>query len=89
MGLFYKQDDERREEGYTLFYMSINIGALLASLVCGAVGEYYGWHYGFGLAAVGMIIGNIALMGFGSVLKIKGCFQTSLRAVVIQCGQSF
>jgi POT family proton-dependent oligopeptide transporter len=72
LGLFYKPQDARREEGYTLFYMSINIGALLASLVCGAVGEYYGWHYGFGLAAIGMIIGNIAMMIFNRLLEDKG-----------------
>lgn len=72
LGLYYKQDDVRREEGYTLFYMSINIGALLASVVCGAVGETYGWHYGFGMAAIGMIIGNFALMAFKPVLEGKG-----------------
>lgn len=72
LGLFYSKEDSRREEGFTLFYMSINIGALLASIICGAVGEYYGWHYGFGMAAIGMIIGNVAMLAFSNHLEGKG-----------------
>lgn len=72
LGLYYNEGDTRREEGYTLFYMSINIGALLASIVCGAVAEIYGWHYGFGLAAIGMIAGNIAFISCKGILKDKG-----------------
>jgi POT family proton-dependent oligopeptide transporter len=53
----YPPDDTRRDGGYTLFYMGINLGAALAPLVCGYVGETYGWHYGFGLATLGMLTG--------------------------------
>lgn len=72
LGQFYHQEDPRREAGFTLFYMGINIGALLATLLCGAVGEIYGWHYGFGLAAIGMLIGNIAFLSLHSLLEDKG-----------------
>lgn len=58
LGLFYQENDPRREAGFTLFYVGINVGALLATLMCGIIGEVYGWHYGFGLAAIGMILGN-------------------------------
>jgi MFS family permease len=47
----------KRDGGFTLFYMGINLGAAMAPLLCGYVGETYGWHYGFGLATIGMLIG--------------------------------
>lgn len=73
LGLYYdKEEDPRVEKGFTLFYVGINIGALLASILCGVVGEVYGWHYGFGLAAFGMLLGNIALFAFRGVLEDKG-----------------
>ena len=52
--------------------MGINVGALLASLTCGVIGEVYGWHYGFGLAAVGMAAGNILFLCCRNVLEGKG-----------------
>lgn len=72
LGLFYDEDDPRREVGFTLFYVGINIGAFLASLLCGVIGELYGWHYGFGLAAVGMIAGNILFLCCRNLLEGKG-----------------
>ena len=54
VGQLYGPDDVRRDGGYTLFYMGINIGALLATLIVGYVGQKIDWHLGFGLAAVGM-----------------------------------
>lgn len=75
LGLFYQEDDPRRESGYTLFYIGINIGALLASIFCGVIGELYGWHYGFGLAAIGMIAGNILFLYFQQLLEGKGELQ--------------
>lgn len=72
LGLFYEENDERRERGFTLFYISINVGALLASLLCGIVAELYGWHYGFGLAALGMIGGNILFLCSQRILQGKG-----------------
>ena len=57
VGKLYAADDPRRDSGFTLFVAGINIGATLASLVCGYVGETWGWKYGFGLAGVGMLAG--------------------------------
>jgi len=59
LGKLYEHGDHRRDAGFTLFYVGINIGAFLAPLICGTVGELYGWHYGFGIAAIGMLLGLI------------------------------
>ncbi len=56
VGRLYADDDPRRDGGFTLFYMGINLGAFLAPLVCGFLGEKLGWHYGFGAAGVGMLL---------------------------------
>ena len=58
VGSLYKENDIKRDQGFTVFYIGINIGAFFASLVVGYVGEVYGWHYGFSLAGVGMILGQ-------------------------------
>lgn len=57
VGSLYPPDSPRREVGFTIFYMGINLGAGLAPLLCGYLGERYGWHYGFGLATLGMLSG--------------------------------
>ncbi|MGB2272927.1 MAG: peptide MFS transporter, partial [Flavicella sp.] len=59
VGGLYKQGDIRRDKGFTIFYIGINIGAFLSSLAVGYVGEVHGWHYGFGLAGIGMVLGMI------------------------------
>jgi POT family proton-dependent oligopeptide transporter len=59
VGGLYKQGDIRRDKGFTIFYIGINVGAFLSSLIVGYVGEVHGWHYGFGLAAIGMALGLI------------------------------
>lgn len=72
IGQLYPEGDGRRDAGFTLFYMGINAGALLAPLTCGAIGETYGWHYGFGLAGVGMFIGLIVFLRSHKTLEGKG-----------------
>jgi len=57
VGQLYTTDERRRDSGFTLFYMGINLGALSAMLICGYLGQTYGWKYGFGLAGIGMILG--------------------------------
>ena len=57
VGKLYAEDDPRRDSGFSLFYAGINLGAMLASLVCGVLGETYGWKYGFGAAGIGMLAG--------------------------------
>ena len=59
VGSLYKTNDTRRDQGFTIFYIGINFGAFLASIIVGYVGEVHGWHFGFSLAGIGMIIGQI------------------------------
>ena len=82
VGGLYKSGDPRRDSGFTIFYIGINIGAATAPLLVGYIGEVYNWNYGFGLAGLGMILGLIVyvlgqkhLKGVGDfvpVQKIKG-----------------
>ncbi len=64
VGGLYKQGDLRRDKGFTIFYIGINIGAFLSSIIVGYVGQTYGWHYGFGLAGIGMLLG-LAVYAWG------------------------
>src|SRR5580698_8348253 len=57
VGGLYAPGDPRRDRAYSIFYVGINVGAFLAPLVCGTLGEKVGWHYGFAAAGVGMCIG--------------------------------
>jgi POT family proton-dependent oligopeptide transporter len=57
VGDLYPEGDPRRDGAFTLFYMGINLGAFFSPLVCGTLGQQLGWHYGFGAAGVGMILG--------------------------------
>ena len=74
VGEFYGIKDPRRDEAFTLFYMGINVGAFLAPLTAGAIGEIEGWHYGFGLAGIGMFIGLLffAWGHYKGIFKDKG-----------------
>ena len=58
-GLYPKNEQNKRDMGFYIFYMGINLGAAAASLIVGYVGQRIGWHYGFGLAGIGMAIGQI------------------------------
>jgi POT family proton-dependent oligopeptide transporter len=62
VGGLYGPGDDRRDKGFTIFYIGINIGALASSLLVGYIGETIGWHYGFGLAGIGMALGQIVYM---------------------------
>lgn len=58
VGGLYEQGDERRDKGFSIFYMGINVGAAGASIIVGLVAAQWGWHYGFGLAGLGMLLGQ-------------------------------
>lgn len=72
VGGLYREGDPRRDHGFTVFYIGINVGAFLASLVVGGVGEIYGWHYGFGLAGIGMFLGMLVFFYGHKYLKDVG-----------------
>lgn len=62
VGGLYKEGDIRRDKGFTIFYIGINLGAFLSSLIVGYVGEQIGWHWGFGLAGIAMLLGLIVYL---------------------------
>lgn len=59
VGDLYARSDARRGWAFNVYYVGINIGGFLAPLLCGTIGELYGWHYGFGLAGIGMVLGLV------------------------------
>lgn len=64
VGGLYKQGDSRRDSAFIIFYMGINLGAVLSPLICGTLGQKVGWHWGFGAAGVGMLL-SLAIYHFG------------------------
>ncbi len=74
VGGLYEEGDIRRDSGFTIFYIGINIGAFLASISVGLVAYYYGWHYGFGLAGIGMLLGQAVYIWGQKFLKGVGEF---------------
>ena len=62
VGALYEENDQRRDSGFTIFYMGINLGSFMATLLCGWLGENYGWGYGFGAAGIGMVLGLITFI---------------------------
>jgi POT family proton-dependent oligopeptide transporter len=77
VGQLYTSEDERRDSGYALYYMGINIGSIIGYLVCGGLAENVGWHWGFGAAAVGMAFGLFYFRRTKSHLKGAGEFATA------------
>ncbi len=81
VGGLYKKGDIRRDKGFTIFYIGINIGAFLSSIIVGYVGEKIGWHYGFGLAGIGMSIGMIVYYFGQPYLKDVGNFLGNSKSI--------
>ena len=71
VGSLYGFGDSRRDSGFTIFYMGINMGAFLASIFCGYLGIVHGWKYGFGLAGIGMLVGLVVFLSCQSWLEGK------------------
>ncbi len=69
VGALYGEGDPRRDSGFTIFYMGINLGAFLASIACGYLGIVHGWKYGFGLAGLGMGLGLLVFLKYNSWLE--------------------
>ena len=72
VGDLYQQEDPRRDSGFSLFYMGINLGAFIAPLVCGYLGQKVNWHYGFAAAGIGMILGLLQFSFSGNRLANIG-----------------
>lgn len=72
VGQLYPRTDVRRDGAYTIFYMGINLGAALGSILCGYLGQTYGWAYGFGAAGFGMLLGLIVFIYFKPLLLGRG-----------------
>ncbi len=70
VGSLYPEASPRRDAGFTIFYIGINLGAAMAPLLCGYVGEQYGWHYGFGLATIGMLIGLAVFVAPANITRL-------------------
>ncbi|MEZ7892758.1 MAG: peptide MFS transporter [Candidatus Wallbacteria bacterium] len=72
VGGLYEENDPRRDGGFTIFYMGINLGAFFSPLVCGTLGETIGWHYGFSAAGIGMVCGLFTFITFQHLLGPAG-----------------
>jgi len=75
VGDLYRRDDPRRGWAYNVYYVGINIGGFLAPVACGTIGELYGWHYGFGLAGLGMLTGLLIYLAGGKHLPPDNALQ--------------
>src|SRR5205814_5789449 len=72
VGGLYAPGDKRRDAGFSIFYMGINLGAFIAPLICGYLGQRVGWHIGFGAAGVGMTAGVVQYMLGSRILGDAG-----------------
>ncbi|HEX7080584.1 MAG TPA: peptide MFS transporter [Gammaproteobacteria bacterium] len=72
VGQLYPRTDVRRDGAYTIFYMGINLGAAIGTIIAGYLGQTYGWRYGFGAAGVGMLLGLIVFMWGKPLLMGQG-----------------
>jgi len=72
VGQLYPRTDVRRDGAYTIFYMGINVGAAVGTIIAGYLGQTYGWAYGFGAAGIGMLLGLIVFIVFKPLLLGKG-----------------
>ena len=72
VGQLYPLTDVRRDGAYTIFYVGVNLGAFIGTLLCGYLGETYGWRYGFGSAGFGMLLGLFVFVFFRGTLLGRG-----------------
>ena len=87
VGSLYPPGSPRKDGGFTIFYMGINLGAAIAPLICGFVADKYGWHYGFGLATIGMLVGLavfVAPIRITQVLILGAALATAVGMLFMQ-----
>ena len=72
LGRYYTEQDPRKDAGYSIFYMGVNIGAFLGGAICGYLGQKINWHLGFGIAGVFMVLGLIVFLAFQRILEDQG-----------------
>jgi POT family proton-dependent oligopeptide transporter len=92
VGSLYAQGSPRRDGGFTIFYMGINLGAAMSPLLCGYIGETYGWHYGFGLATIGMLTGIavfVAPVLVTQILIMLGAIAAAIGLVMFRPGDVY
>ena len=77
VGQLYHQGDPRRDSGFSIFYMGINLGALISPLICGYVGERISWRLGFGVAGLGMLAGLVQYLATSRYLGTAGLHPAS------------
>src|SRR5580698_2619641 len=77
VGQLYAPGDKRRDSGFSIFYMGINLGALISPLICGLVGENVSWRLGFAISGLGMVIGVIQYSMGGQYLGQAGLYPAS------------
>src|SRR5262245_2651189 len=87
VGELYDEHDPRRDAGFSVFYMGINLGAFVAPLVCGYLGQRISWHYGFAAAGVGMIVGLLQFVFSGDRLASIGDRQLKTGATKAAAGE--
>jgi len=72
LGLCYNGTPYNRDTGYTVFYVCVNIGSFFSTIICGYLGQNWGWEYGFGIAGLGLLLGTMALVTFQGMLGEAG-----------------
>ncbi len=83
VGSLYPHGSRKRDGGFTIFYMGVNLGAAMSPLLCGYIGETYGWHRGFGLATIGMLTGVAVFVAPSIISQLSMATVTLIAAFVI------
>ncbi len=85
----YRPDDPRLRSAYNVYYVGVNLGAVLAVFVCGTLGELFGWHWGFASAGVGMCLGLAIYLAGGRYLSRENDVVSPVHATTSQADESF
>lgn len=86
VGTLYKTSDQRRDTAFSVYNVAINVGAMIAPLVCGTLGEIYGWHYGFGAAGIGMLVAIVIYLSGRHYLPVDNVLDKNYSRPKLQVG---